>query len=86
MLNKPWKEHVEKIKKVDEAILVDDLSTDNTYDHAKKLGINHVIKHDVNKGYGGNQKTCYNKAIEIGADIVVMVPPDYQYTPLLLEL
>ena len=70
---------------VDEVILVDDLSTDNTYELAQKLGIHHVIKHDVNKGYGGNQKTCYNKAIEIGADIIVMVHPDYQYTPLLLE-
>ena len=70
---------------VDEVILVDDLSTDDTYELANKLGINHVIKHDFNKGYGGNQKTCYNKALEIGADIVVMVHPDYQYTPLLLE-
>ena len=70
---------------VDEVILVDDLSTDNTYELAQKLGINHVIKHDKNKGYGGNQKTCYNKALEIGADIIVMVHPDYQYTPLLLE-
>ena len=70
---------------VDEVILVDDLSTDNTFELARKLGVHHVIKHDTNKGYGGNQKTCYNKALEIGADIIVMVHPDYQYTPLLLE-
>ena len=58
---------------------------DNTVEIAKKLGINHVIRHEVNKGYGGNQKTCYNKAIEINADIVVMLHPDYQYTPKLIE-
>jgi glycosyltransferase involved in cell wall biosynthesis len=69
---------------VDEVILVDDHSPDNTFEVAKSLGINHVIRHDVNKGYGGNQKTCYNKALELGADIVIMVHPDYQYTPLLL--
>ncbi|MBS1619318.1 MAG: glycosyltransferase family 2 protein, partial [Bacteroidetes bacterium] len=49
-----------------------------------KIGIQHVIKHDKNKGYGGNQKTCYKKALELGADIVIMLHPDYQYTPLLL--
>jgi glycosyltransferase involved in cell wall biosynthesis len=70
---------------VDEVILVDDYGKDNTAEIAKKLGINHVIRHEVNKGYGGNQKTCYNKAIEINADIVVMLHPDYQYTPKLLE-
>jgi glycosyltransferase involved in cell wall biosynthesis len=69
---------------VDEVILVDDHSPDNTFEVAKSLGIRHVIRHDVNKGYGGNQKTCYNKALELGADIVIMVHPDYQYTPLLL--
>jgi glycosyltransferase involved in cell wall biosynthesis len=69
---------------VDEVILVDDHSPDNTFEVAKSLGINHVIRHDINKGYGGNQKTCYNKALELGADIVIMVHPDYQYTPLLL--
>eukprot|EP01035_Chromulina_nebulosa_P065193 gene65193-89200_t len=62
---------------VDEVILVDDYSPDNTAEVAKGLGIQHVIRHDVNKGYGGNQKTCYTKALEIGADIVVMVHPDY---------
>ncbi len=70
---------------VDEVILVDDKSYDNTSEVAKNLGINHVIRHDENKGYGGNQKTCYNKALEIGADVVVMLHPDYQYTPLLME-
>ena len=69
---------------VDEVILVDDHSPDNTSEVAKSLGIKHIIRHDVNKGYGGNQKTCYTKALELGADIVIMVHPDYQYTPLLL--
>jgi glycosyltransferase involved in cell wall biosynthesis len=70
---------------VDEVILVDDNSIDETFALAKKLGINHVIRHEVNKGYGGNQKTCYNKCKELGADIVVMLHPDYQYTPLLID-
>ena len=70
---------------VDEVILVDDHGSDNTYELAKKLGINHVIRHQYNKGYGGNQKTCYNKALELNADIVVMLHPDYQYTPKLIE-
>jgi glycosyltransferase involved in cell wall biosynthesis len=69
---------------VDDVVLVDDHSPDNTAEVAKLLGIKHVIRHDVNKGYGGNQKTCYTKALELGADIVIMVHPDYQYTPLLL--
>jgi len=69
---------------VDEVILVDDKSSDNTSELARKLGIQHVIRHEQNKGYGGNQKTCYNKALEIGADIVIMVHPDYQYTPKLI--
>jgi glycosyltransferase involved in cell wall biosynthesis len=70
---------------VDEVILVDDHSKDETYEVAKKLGIHTVIRHDKNKGYGGNQKTCYEAALKNGADIVVMLHPDYQYTPLLLE-
>ena len=70
---------------VDEVILVDDHGSDDTYELAKKLGINHVIRHQYNKGYGGNQKTCYNKALELNADIVVMLHPDYQYTPKLIE-
>ena len=69
---------------VDDVILVDDASPDNTVDVARQLGIRHVIRHDKNKGYGGNQKTCYAKALELGADIVIMLHPDYQYTPLLL--
>jgi glycosyltransferase involved in cell wall biosynthesis len=69
---------------VDEVILVDDSSLDNTIEIAKKLNINHIIKHDKNRGYGGNQKTCYNKALELNADIVVMLHPDYQYTPRLI--
>ncbi|PIE84320.1 MAG: glycosyl transferase family 2 [Bacteroidia bacterium] len=70
---------------VDEVILVDDHSTDGTAEEARRLGIEHVISHDANRGYGGNQKTCYRMALELGADIVVMLHPDYQYTPLLLE-
>ena len=69
---------------VDEVVLVDDHSPDNTVEVAKQLGIKHVIRHDINKGYGGNQKTCYKKALELGGDIVIMLHPDYQYTPLLL--
>ncbi len=69
---------------VDDVILVDDASPDNTVAVARQLGIRHVIRHDKNKGYGGNQKTCYAKALELGADIIIMLHPDYQYTPLLL--
>ncbi len=70
---------------VDDVILVDDLSSDNTVEVGKKLGIKHIVKHEVNKGYGGNQKSCYNKALELGGNIVVMLHPDYQYTPKLLR-
>lgn len=69
---------------VDEVILVDDCSRDNTVEVAKRLGIRHIITHDRNMGYGGNQKSCYNKALELGADIVIMLHPDYQYTPKLI--
>jgi len=69
---------------VDEVILVDDASKDNTVEVGKALGIKHIIKHEQNKGYGGNQKTCYSKALELNADIVIMLHPDYQYTPKLL--
>ena len=70
---------------VDQVILVDDFGTDKTTELAKSLGIHHVIRHQKNMGYGGNQKTCYNKALEIRADIIVMLHPDYQYTPKLIE-
>jgi SAM-dependent methyltransferase len=64
----------------DDILLVDDASQDNTSEVARQLGIK-AIRHDRNKGYGGNQKTCYKKALEMGADVVVMVHPDYQYDP-----
>ena len=69
---------------VDEVILTDDASTDNTVAVAQKLGIQHILKHDQNKGYGGNQKTCYNKALTLEGDIIIMLHPDYQYTPKLI--
>jgi len=69
---------------VDDVVLVDDASKDNTVEVGKKLGIKHIIRHEKNTGYGGNQKSCYNKALSIGADIVIMLHPDYQYTPLLI--
>ena len=68
---------------VDEIVLVDDASSDNTMEIAKKLKINTYV-HLNNKGYGGNQKTCYREALKKGADVVVMLHPDYQYTPKLL--
>lgn len=70
---------------VDEVILVDDNSKDNTVEVGRKIGIKHIIQHQKNTGYGGNQKSCYSKALELNADIVVMLHPDYQYTPMLLE-
>ncbi len=70
---------------VDHVILVDDLSRDNTVEVAKNLGIRHIVTHLENKGYGGNQKSCYDKALELNSDIVVMLHPDYQYTPLLIH-
>lgn len=70
---------------VDEVILVDDHSSDDTVEVAHALGIHHVIRHEENKGYGGNQKTCYQTALSLGADVVIMLHPDYQYTPLLIE-
>ena len=69
---------------VDEVILCDDASKDDTVQVAKLIGINHIIAHEQNKGYGGNQKTLYNKALELGGDIVIMLHPDYQYTPMLI--
>ena len=65
---------------VDEIILTDDCSSDDTVELASRLGLR-VLRHDANRGYGGNQKTCYDAALQAGADIVVMVHPDYQYDP-----
>jgi glycosyltransferase involved in cell wall biosynthesis len=70
---------------VDAVVLVDDRSADDTLAIAKALGITRVIQHDVNRGYGGNQKACYDTALSLGADIVVMLHPDYQYTPKLVR-
>ena len=69
---------------VDEVILCDDASKDKTAELARSIGIKHVITHEKNKGYGGNQKSLYNKALELGGDIVIMLHPDYQYTPKLI--
>ena len=69
---------------VDEVILVDDRSRDETVAVAKKLGISNVHVHAENRGYGGNQKTCYTAALDAGADVIVMLHPDYQYEPKLL--
>lgn len=70
---------------VDDVVLVDDASPDNTVEVGRKLGINHIVRHENNRGYGGNQKSCYSKALELDADIVVMLHPDYQYTPKLIH-
>ena len=70
---------------VDEIILVDDVSYDETVKIAEEYGLKNIIKHDNNMGYGANQKTCYNKALELKADIIIMLHPDYQYTPKLIE-
>src|ERR1035437_2488830 len=69
---------------VDDVVLVDDASRDRTAEVARETGITHVIKHEKNKGYGGNQKTCYDTALALGADIIIMLHPDYQYTPKLI--
>jgi glycosyltransferase involved in cell wall biosynthesis len=69
---------------VDEVILVDDCSDDRTTEEAKRLGIKNIVVHEENLGYGGNQKTCYREALRLGADIVVMLHPDYQYPPKLI--
>jgi len=69
---------------VDDIVLVDDASQDDTAELAQRLGIEHVIRHETNRGYGGNQKSCYARALALDADIVVMLHPDYQYTPRLL--
>ncbi len=69
---------------VDDVVIVDDNSGDNTVEVARKVGIKHIVKHPKNLGYGGNQKSCYKKALQLGADIVIMLHPDYQYTPRLI--
>ena len=68
---------------VDDVVVTDDASADETVEVAKELGL-HTLVHDFNRGYGGNQKTCYTEALRLGADVVVMLHPDYQYTPALL--
>ena len=73
-------------KYVDDVILCDDASNDDTVRVASEIGIRHIIKHEENKGYGGNQKSLYNKALELGAEIVIMLHPDYQYTPKLIPV
>lgn len=69
---------------VDNIVIVDDCSSDNTIKVAKELGIKHIIAHDKNKGYGANQKSCYDYALNLGSDIIIMLHPDYQYTPRLI--
>lgn len=69
---------------VDDVVLVDDASKDSTVEVGRRLGIKNIVVHEKNKGYGGNQKSCYKEALRIGADIVVMVHPDYQYAPKLI--
>jgi glycosyltransferase involved in cell wall biosynthesis len=68
---------------VDEVVLVDDASRDKTADTAARLGV-HVLRHQQNRGYGGNQKTCYAEALQLGGDVVIMLHPDYQYSPKLV--
>lgn len=69
---------------VDEIVFVDDNSSDNSIEVAESIGIKNIVRHTVNRGYGGNQKSCYTKALELDGDIIVMLHPDYQYTPLLI--
>lgn len=70
---------------IDDVILVDDDSTDDTIIIAKEYGLKSIIKHEKNLGYGANQKSCYDKALELEADIIIMLHPDYQYTPKLIH-
>lgn len=69
---------------VDEIILCDDASRDDTVEQARSLGIREIIRHENNRGYGGNQKSLYNRALALDGDIIIMLHPDYQYTPLLI--
>jgi glycosyltransferase involved in cell wall biosynthesis len=82
-LDQTYREIVEQ-DYVDECILVDDASGDHTVELAQRLDRVRVHRHEVNRGYGANQKTCYRLALEAGGDIVIMVHPDYQYTPKLI--
>jgi glycosyltransferase involved in cell wall biosynthesis len=70
---------------VDEIVLVDDASSDTTSEKGKELGISNIIRHERNRGYGGNQKSCYSKALDLEVDIIIMLHPDYQYTPKLIH-
>ena len=83
---KTLKQTLESIPKgfVDDVVLVDDNSCDSTIEVAKMLEIKHIVEHQSNKGYGANQKSCYNYALSIGADIIIMLHPDYQYPPELI--
>lgn len=81
-LEKTYQEIPKEI--VDDVVLVDDASSDGTVKEAQRLGIKNIICHDKNKGYGGNQKSCYKKALDLDADIIIMLHPDYQYTPKLI--
>src|SRR5690606_18959815 len=69
---------------VDDVVLVDDNSSDDTSKLGKELRIKHIISHEKNKGYGVNEKSCYKKALELNADIIIMLHPDYQYTAMLI--
>jgi len=69
---------------VDDVVLVDDYSSDRTIEVAQSFGLKHIYKHDSNLGYGANQKTCYKKALDLNPDIVIMLHPDYPYTPKLI--
>lgn len=69
---------------VDDVVLVDDASKDKTVEEGYRLGIKHIIRHETNQGYGANQKTCYRYALSLQADIIIMLHPDYQYTPKLI--
>lgn len=80
-LEQTWREI--PLDLVDEVLVTDDASQDETVEVARQLGL-HTFVHPSNRGYGGNQKTCYTEALRLGADVVVMLHPDYQYTPTLI--
>ena len=84
-LRRPWRVPSAELDRsvIDEVVLVDDASTDRTVELAHRLGLE-PIRHENNLGYGGNQKTCYRRVLELGADVIVMVHPDYQYSPRLV--